>query len=95
MGAENHGVLAFDGVDGDAGRGDVGAGDRDQRGDDAGWLAVFDNLLFGDFLDDADAFLAEGVAEPEAGITVPDGVADSPRDLREANSDSSGAGACK
>ncbi len=60
---EDDRVLALDRVDRDGDRRDVRAGDRNQRRDHASRLGVLDDALVGDLLDDADALLAQGVAQ--------------------------------
>ena len=68
---EDHRVLAFQRVDGDADRRDVGTRDRDQRGDDAGRLRVFDDPLLGNLLDDAHALLTKRVAQDPEHLGAP------------------------
>src|SRR5947207_13957888 len=63
MGREDHGVLALDGVDRDADRRDVRAGDGDERGDDTRGLGVLRDPLLGNLLDDAHALLAQRVTK--------------------------------
>ena len=65
---EDDGVARLDGVDGVAGRGEVGVCGGDDAADDAHRFGVFDQPLLGDFFDDADRLLAQAVAQDAANL---------------------------
>ena len=71
---EDDGVLAFDRVDGDADRRHVGAGDGNERGNDAGGLGVLDDPLLGNLLDDPHALLPQRVAQDAQGLAAAAGL---------------------
>ena len=78
MRREDDRVLALDRVDGDADRRDVGARDRNQRGDDAGRLRVLDDALVRQLLDDAHALLPQRVAQDAEHLGAAARLADCP-----------------
>ena len=71
MRRENHRVLAFQRIDGDAHRRDVWTRDRNQRGDDACRLGVFDDPLLGNLLDHAHALLTKRIAQDPEHLGAP------------------------
>ncbi len=65
---EDDHVARLDAVDRIAGGRQVGVGRRHDAGDDAGGLAVLDDALLGELLDDAHALLAQRVAQHTADL---------------------------
>ena len=68
MRREHHHVARLDAVDRVAGRGKIGIGGRHDAGDDSNRLGVFDDAFLGQFLNDADALLAQRVAQDAADL---------------------------
>ena len=75
MRREHDRVFALDGVDRDADRRDVGAGDGNEGRDHPRGLGVFDDPPFRDLLDHAHARLPQGVAEDALHLRAPGGQA--------------------
>ena len=68
MRRKNHHVAGLDRVDRVARRREVRIGRGNDAGDDTSGLAVFDDPLFGDLLDDTDAFLPQCIAQHAADL---------------------------